>query len=128
VCKKEDLYIQIKFMCRVHRGWAQECYDWPTTNDYKQGSIIMTFKAPDLPLRLPYRHFSCAYLYSLPRPALLSRTVFWVHALICSPCRFMHVVVMYSCSFNGGPSERCCGVWSCLRTGRGCVFGVWVVA
>jgi hypothetical protein len=148
VCKKEDLYVQIKFLCRVHRGWTQECYDCPTANDYKQGSIFMTFEAPDLLLRLPRRHFFYACLYSPPHLGFLSRIVPRVFALIHSPCRLCmsfcahslplsHALFpeflcsfapsIVSCSFCGGPLERCCGVCFCLQTGRGRVFGVWII-
>jgi hypothetical protein len=73
----------------------------------------MTVEAPDLPLRLPRWHFFYASLYFPPHPGILSLTVPRVSTLICSPCRFVHVVL---CSFAPPLSRTVSKVYAIIRS------------
>jgi hypothetical protein len=58
----------------------------------------MTVKAPDLPLRLPHRHFFCASLYSPPRPGILSycSQSLCAHSLSLSFCACCYALIRSS--------------------------------
>jgi hypothetical protein len=71
-------------------------------------------------------------LRSFAPPVILCMS-FCAHSLLLSHVVFLEFLRSFappvvSCSVCGGPSERCCGVCFCLRTSRGPIFGVWVVA
>jgi hypothetical protein len=69
VCNKEDLCVQIRFLCRLHRGWTVPCLRIlcsPTWNDLCLLSVIRS-KMKSMILRLIYSLFNCNISLLIPK-------------------------------------------------------------
>jgi hypothetical protein len=133
----------------VHRGWAQNVmtgllpmtiirgpYLWHSKHlalFYVSPAAISSAPLCILPHILVFSHLLFSEsLHSFAPPVVLCMS-FCAHSLPLSHALFPKFLRSFappvvSCSVCGGPSERCCGVCFCLRTGSSPVSGVSVVA